>query len=303
MRAHKELLRDPLAYAESIGKTDRHHTLDALADEGKDTILRVAMAPSSTVPMRAFGYIASAQHIQRAYMPHAQLQIVLPHNTMNTVNNTPQHKTISARRHLERQLFFMPSPANTMVDSLIASDKPEPPFVHVNRVLFMLRGLKDEARLKDQAARRGASHAEYVAGHIALHDIVDSIEPIEGYADKKISTAQRIISIGSQSERPFYNARMVARYRGNLSQWGTDMCEATGQIFTRHTLPPYLPRRQPAHGEQLFDPVGIDFDAFKDPILQDTFASRHDPVARDIIHLRDYMTMTYNSYRETSITE
>ncbi len=303
MKAHKELLRDPLAYAESIGKVDRHQTLDALSDEGRDTIIRVAVAPFSTVPMRTFGYVAAARHMQRTYMPHAQLQVVLPYNTLQSVNKTPGHLVDQAAYKFEKELFFVPPPAYTTSDMAVVTDKREPPFVHVNRLLLVLRGMKDEEKLRQQAARRGASHADYVAGHIALHDVVDSVEPY-GHSDGvKLSSSQRIISVGSQSERPFYNARMAARHRGNLSKWGTDMCEATGQIFTRHTLPPYLPRRQPSEGPSLFDPIGVDFDAFKEPIMQDDHARRYDPVARDIAHLYDYMRMSYDSYSDSALAE
>lgn len=303
MRAHKALLRDPLAYVESIGKVDRHHTLDALSDEGRDTIIRIAVAPFSVVPMRTFGYVAAARHIQRAYMPHAQLQVVLPYNTLQSVNKTPGHLVDQAAHRFERELFFVPPPAYTISDMAIVTDKQEPPFVHINRLLFILRGLKDEDKLKQQAARRGASHADYVAGHIALHDVIDSVEPYTGFEGIKLSSARRVVSIGSQSERPFYNARMASRHRGNLHEWGTDMCEATGQIFTRHTLPPYLPRRQPKDGSVLFDPINVDLDAFKEPIMQDDHARRYDPVARDIVHLHDYMRMAYDSYRETAPTD
>lgn len=300
MRAHKQLLHDPLAYAESIGKVDRHHTFDALSDEGRDTIIRIAVAPFSTVPMRTFGYVAAARHIQRAYMPYAQLQVVLPYNTLQSVNKTPKHHVDHAAHKFDKELFFVPPPAYTTSDMTVVTDKQEPPFVHVNRLLFILRGMKDEDKLKQQAARRGASHADYVAGHIALHDVVDSVEPYRRSDSTKLSSARRIISIGSQSERPFYNARMASRHRGNLGDWGTDMCEATGQIFTRHTLPPYLPRRQPSEGTVLFDPVGVDLDAFKEPIMQDDHARRYDPVARDIVHLYDYMRMAYDSYSEAT---
>jgi hypothetical protein len=302
MRAHRELLRDPLAYAESIGKQDRHHTIDALADEGQDTIMRLAIAPYATVPMRTFSYIACARHIQRTYMPNAQLQIVLPCNTLKTVNKTPHHLIQRTTDFLERELFFVPPPASTIKkDTVIVKDREEPPFIHINRLLFTIRGVKGEERLKEQAARRDASHADYVAGHIALHDVVDSVELYDSKKSATLSSAQRIISIGAQTERPFYNARMAARHRGDLGRWGTDMCEATGQIFTRHTLPPYLPRRQPKDGTLLFDPIGVDLDAFKEPIMQDDHARRYDPVARDIAHLYDYMRMAYDSYSETAL--
>lgn len=296
-RAHKQLLRDPLAYVESIGRHDRHHTIEALADEGKDTIMRLVIAPSGRVPMRTFGYIAAARHIQREYLPHAQLQIVVPRNTMNTVNSTKFEHIDEATAYINRELFFVPSPAYTESDSVLVADKPDPPFVHVNRLLYAMRGIKGEDKLKAQGARRNASYVSYLAGHVAIHDIVASVVPFGPSSDEKLSSAQRIVSIGAQTERPFYNARMAARQK-NLQAWGTDLCEATGQIFTRHTLPPYLPRRQPKEGLPLFDPFGMDLDAFKDPVMEDQYARRYDPVARDIVHLYDYMRMAYSSYSE-----
>ncbi len=294
MRAHKELVRDPLAYVESIGRQDRSNTLDALGDEGADTILRVCLAPVGNVPMRAYGYIAAAKYVQHAYMPKAQLQVVLPQQTLARVNGVPEYLSRRAEYELSRELFYVPRPAYSMSEMLLAKDTTEPPYINLSRLSRVIRGVKGEEQLKRQAQSRHASHLEYVAGHVILHDIATSVEPL---SEKEVAPLQsaRIISIGAQTERPFYNARMACREK---DLWGPQLAESTGQLFTRHTLPPYTPRRQPVGGPQLFDPVGMQFEAFEDPIMSDEHARRYDPVVRDIAHLHDYILMAYNSYSE-----
>ena len=48
--------------------------------------------------------------------------------------------------------------------------------------------------------------------------------------------AKRIISIGAQSERPFYAARMLCKRAGVTPD---NPVSETAQLFTRHVLPPY----------------------------------------------------------------
>lgn len=295
MKAHKELLRDPLAYTEHLGKLDRQNTIAALQDKGKDTILRVCIAPRDILPFRTLGYLATLEHIGRTYLPNAQKQFVVSLFSAERVNGTTQKALDAAHEFFDTAWLHVPRHSHDTTDpTIFLFDKPNTPPVNLSRLKYIMRESPYRARLEAQAARRGSDYLPYVAAHLAVHDVVNSVYTPTRYGQEKAwPTAKRIISIGAKSETPFYGARMRCR---DLGIYMPDMVEETGQIFTRHNVPPYIQRRQSLSGPELFDPAIDDIRAVTDPMLEDPFRLRFDSVLRDIAYVNDYGSAMIESY-------
>jgi hypothetical protein len=266
------LLQDSLANVESIGRFDRVHTRRALHERGRKTIIRTCLAPTDKddIPLRALAQAATANYIQQTFFPEAELQIVAPVNTLERVNGASGARE-AAYRLFDFILYHGPlsvQPQNAHRRFMF--DKAELPFVDPGRIACVMRGKREAAKLEKQATRRSSDWNPYLAAHIALHDVVESVSPV----DLEFSTdggpivrePERIISIGAQSERSFYNARMRCRDTNVYVQGRVD---ATGQLFTRDSQPAYL--RSPA-GKH-FDPEIAEFQVlseatFDQPWLQ-----------------------------------
>jgi len=303
MKKHQEMMRDQLSYVESIGKVGQQHVRDALSDEGKDTVMRICLSPKDAIPLRALGYVAAAQYIQAAYLPKAQLQIIVPWHTIETANGISRHKTQNAAERLLKALHFVPplTPSKQIVSGkerqsiICTTDTPVSPYINQEYFESVLQNTSEVQTLRAQAARRKSSthgnqsYIHYFAGHIRMHDGVKSVVPY--FPDQDVMQSQRIISIGAKSERPFYKARMA--YRD--STYDPTLATAVGQIFTKHVLPPYqpsLPRR--GGDQQHFDPVWDDLEALEDPRLEDSLGQL-DSVVRDVRYYRDYLHFALNT--------
>jgi hypothetical protein len=245
MVAHKELLRDPLAYANYIGKHDRQHTLAAFAERGKDTIVRLCFTPGEfTVPLRFLGYIAAAQHITRTYLPEAQLQVVAAIQSSARINRTPLDRSAQAARRIFAQAASHPALQRSRPERMLFGfDMPgERLRPQAARIAPLTRHYPEARTLAASARTRQANYPAYVAAHLVLHDMVDSVVAERPVTEQPDMTAGRIVSIGALSERAFYAARMRCRTAPDFM--AEDMVPATGQIFTRHVLPPYIYSRQ-----------------------------------------------------------
>lgn len=289
-------MHDRLAYVESIGKIGQQHVRDALSDEGKDTVMRICLSPKDAIPLRALGYVAAAQYIQAAYLPKAQLQIVVPWHTIETANGISRYKTQNATERLLTALHFAPplTPPHQIANGkqyqsiVCATDTPVSPYINQGYFENVLQKTTEVQTLRAQAARRKGSaygdksYVHYFAGHIRMHDGMGSVTPY--FPDQEVMQSQRIISIGAKSERPFYKARMA--YRANT--YDPTLATDVGQIFTKHVLPPYqlsLPR---GGDQQHFDPVWDDLEALEDPRLDDELGQLNS-VVRDVRYYRDYL--------------
>jgi hypothetical protein len=295
MRANKQrkdLLRDPLAYVESIGKHDKANTLDALADEGRDTILRVCMTTPHPVPLRALGYVTVLEHIGRKYLPYATRQLIIAHGTSLRVNGTSQQSYENVESFFDELAY---RPRHTADNGRLFFGRDiESNGIDMGRLAVIMRGASESKQLEAQAARRKSDYLPYLAAHILLHDTVTAgIQYMPDYTPGRPTTAKRVISIGAQSERVFYNARMRFRDAGGTHD---DLAQATGQIFTKHVAPPYLPRRNYAGYEPSFDPPMHDMLALRDPILDDVIATRMDSRLRDLRYVRDYSDAIFASH-------
>jgi len=292
MRAHQELQRDPLAYVSHIGKADRQHTIDALHEQGRDTIVRLCFTPGEyQVPLRLLGYIAAAQHITRTYLPEAQLQIVAPIHAAARINRTPLALTAqTAQRTFASAAAHPALQRSRPTRMLFGTDKPgEHPGVRIDRIAPLTRRYPEAKVLSASARDRRANYPAYVAAHLVLHDMVDSVAVTPYSREQPDLTAQRIISIGALSEQAFYAARLRCR---DAPLFDTDdMVTATGQIFTRHVIPPYNFTRHPGGDRPepyLSTPRGA-FLNLRDAVDRTGQVIRPVHTDRDLAYLHEYI--------------
>lgn len=290
MRAHRELQNDPLAYVHNIGKQDRPNTLRALEKEGRDTIVRLCFAPNSLrVPLRFLGYIAAAQHITRKYLPEAQLQLVSTVRTIARENFTPEKISLFATLNAISLAYQHPAIQNSKPKNLaFAIDKHDSyATVREDRILPLTRNYREAETLANSAKARNSQYHRYVAAHVAMHDMVNTVTAMSATLSTQAlrTEAETIISIGGLSERSFYDARMRCR---QAPLFDTEAMVKTGQLFTNHVVPPYLFSQRGT-----FDPsIGTPRAAFlhlQELRAEESFMIRADSLKRDLSYLQDFI--------------
>jgi len=212
------------------------------------------------MPLRAFGYITSASRIALAHLPKAQIQIVHTINTASRVNGIDLERSREeATRFAELGRLLLESTSPDVLPQItFLTDSAESPPLEMAQIAASLHACAPTVRerLYSSGARRGSDAVAYVAAHIQMHDTSVALLPLTEN-DPRPLTPDRIISVGAQSERPFYLARMACR---DLEV--EDRVNETGQLFTRHVLPPYQSCRDGETDmqhitEQLCEPVEI----------------------------------------------
>ena len=280
-------LKTPRLYFDSISRTpgSKHAVLDAIHEEGRNTLLRMCIAPVGTdMPLRNLGYVASLLHLH-AHMPHARLELVTPIHTLRRVNGNED--ALEAARDLRKDLSIfdvnMKPPLHLMVDT------PAEPAVDIEAIRACMAGTKEEARLASQAAKRGdpASYPHYVAGHMAMYHTVDVVQPLtEDEVYEPDPSIERLIVLGAQSERVFDNALAICTKAGVTIK---GKVKQSGIVYPKNVRPPYLVSLPDPTGEiPYFDPLVPDYMALFDyPHFGDIEAIKADPVKRDLAYTRE----------------
>ena len=151
-------------------------------------------------------------------------------------------------------------------------------------VLALPPGMRD--RLLGASTHRG-DMISYVAAHLQMHDTNTPLQTLDGQEAPQ-DGIRRIISLGAQSERPFYMARMACR------KLGIDIpgqVAETGQVFTRHVLPPYIQCREgepDIEGLNLTHPLRHPLEFAADP-LYDRGRHPNDSVERDLAFIARFL--------------
>jgi hypothetical protein len=242
------------------------------------------------MPLRAFGYIASAAHIANRYLPNAQVQIVHTVHTGERINHVDIAASVAAATTYANL-------GDIMLDEIglrprhftHLADPAQPAAIDETAVARALESkLSADAynRLNASGARRSSEVAPYVVAHLQMHDTAAVLAPLRP-RDTAPEAPERIISLGAQSERTFYMARMACREFGVVIP---DQMEATGQLFTRHVLPPYQfardcpePRMQELTAAA---PLRSPLEWAADPFAQ---VPDNRSIARDLAHLQSFM--------------
>ncbi|CAN5374257.1 hypothetical protein BH09PAT4_BH09PAT4_06080 [soil metagenome] len=197
---------------------------------------------SSEMPLRALSYVMSALNIRDNIFPEAQLQVITPINAAEVINGIDTETARLEANKLEICSMGLASylTGTPRMAFMYAQDVPSNDFTkEVEKVVESDEGLQKLFARKKQQKQ---SYASYIAAHLLIHDAPASlVDTSTGPGQEEIQGAPRIISIGAQSERPFYAARMACKRAGVLPPHAVD---ATAQLFTRHVLPPYIACRQ-----------------------------------------------------------
>lgn len=200
------------------------------------------------MPLRAFGYVTSAARTALAHLPAAQVQIVHTINTASRVNGVDLERSrAEAVRFagLGRLLLESTSP-EVLPQITFLTDPTESLPLELTQITASLDTCESTVRerLYSSGARRGSDPVAYVAAHLQMHDTGAALLPLTENDPEPLAPS-RIISLGAQSERPFYSARMACR---DLEL--ENRINETGQLFTRHVLPPYQNCRDGEMGMQ-----------------------------------------------------
>lgn len=283
----RELRHDPLAYIERVGPADKGYTLEALANGGENTALRLCIGPvQGPLPLRTLGYIGSAAYIQKEYFPKATLQVIVAIHTAARINEFYDGRLIAEQ--LQRRTDFLPEQSLIRQEcGKLWTDKSTKPWPRIDpgRIVATMRGTDTAERLSSKASKRTGDYVPYLAAHMMVHDIVDTIEPLDYWRIVEESPIEGIISIGALSERTFYSARMHCR---NTWHGIPGQVENTGQLFTKHVLPPYI-RSRPISDQAYFDPTLAEYRKLDYALTEDPIALRSNSVLRDLHHTRDLL--------------
>ena len=260
-KLEKELMADDRLYLEGVGKSDINTTREIIADQGADTTIRVCLGVTGEAyPIRSIGYYASALYLQEHYLPEAQVQIVFPIKAAEAINGIDANQ---ARQHIR----YLSRDANVIfARSLVFGNQFDP---KLKGVELEDNALPSEDLVTDVEKLIGANPnlynsfvgeggrgrdqvMRYIAAHLLMHDTNPGLVLLDEEKDFLIpampENRPRILSIGAQSERRFYKARMACNEAKILPE--AEKCE-TGQLFTRHLIPPYISCRQ---GEPVIPP-------------------------------------------------
>jgi hypothetical protein len=233
------------------------------------------------MPMRALGLVASAMEVARGHLPDAQVQFVQTIHAARRINGLrPCETAVEAGkfRRYGRVLIAARYPGLAEQATFLV-DSGKTPDIDEEHIAVAIKAIPPEMqeRLQASARRRKGegTHLAYIAAHLQMHDTPADIHvPVRG--EPTPAQPARIISLGGQSERPLYEARMACRAQGVEVP---DILEATGQLFTKHVLPPYFQCRQ--QNEAVIMPPD-EFDALP---LRHPVPS----VVRDLQYLRQIM--------------
>jgi hypothetical protein len=241
------------------------------------------------MPLRAFGYLASAAHIANEYLPNAQVQMVHTLHAAQRVNGVNIEQARKGAEHFARLGTLMLAGSGVSTERVtFLVDPLEPADIDEDAVRAALETAPADVRdkLLASGSRRGSDTIPYVAAHLQMHDTAAGLAPLR-HADEAPIEPTRIISLGAQSERPFYLARMACREQDVVIP---DRITDTAQLFTRHVLPPYQFTKQGSepHMQEL-----LAAEPFRSPLewAADPFAAAPENLsaARDLTYLQTYI--------------
>ncbi|HEX7963716.1 MAG TPA: hypothetical protein VF466_03945 [Candidatus Saccharimonadales bacterium] len=172
------------------------------------------------------------------YLPLAQVQMVHTLHTGNRVNGAPLEtaRSCAVRYAGLGKLPLAASGLKVAGGLTFTTDPLEPLELDETKITAALAKLPHahRDRLLNGGHKRGADAIAYIAAHVQMHDTAAALLPLRPEDPEPIAPS-RIISLGAQSERAFYLARMACRDEGLPVPGQVE----TAQLFTRHVLPPY----------------------------------------------------------------
>lgn len=263
----RTLIKDKKAYVETVGKEDMTALQEVLGQSGdKGTVVRLFLGATTSMPLRALSYVASAARVARN-IPCDQLQVISVNKLGERINAIPlaesqQQSQILAALGSILVRGFMPEVADKTVFAEEAHIEDVERFVPLAKTVLQEAPALTQS-LRDKGAKHGGDYVTYSAAHLVNQDTaLLELDPISGTAP--VNDVQRIVAVGCQQERTFYDLRMGMRSLVDASE----LIPAV-QVFTHHVSPPYYTAR---HGEQSLEDAlinGVNLDA-----IEDTAAAR-----------------------------
>jgi hypothetical protein len=232
-RLQDELRGDEMAYVHSLGEHDAANLLNMAEFSGR-TALRLVMGATTDMPLRALHYAGVALHL--AQRLGVQAQIVHTNHVGAAVNHTALNVS-NAQAELLNPYIQDAAEAMGFSGFVHAIDRPLD-LAELEESLSPRLELSEQ--LERMGQRNGGNPAQYLLAHLAVHDTdLLELDPIAASAEP--IRPGLIISVGAQSERPFYDSRMRTRRRLARDGIAIPHGVATAQIFTRHRFSPYRP--------------------------------------------------------------
>lgn len=274
----KSIGSDKQGYLDTLDKSTVAG-LQTIIDSGQDqpSVMRLFFGSTTEMPVRAITYVLSAIRAAKL-LPISQLQIIGTPCLGNRVNGVPISESIEQFKKmaaLSRHILSK-TDAGVLDSTIFAIDDPTNNTKQFEHAVAEVLESSPEMRniIMQKGHKRGADAVAYTAAHIAfqetgllkLEQILDGPETIEPTS---------IISVGAQSERPFFAVRSLVR---PLIVDEIDLLPSV-QVFTKHVVPPYFMARG---GEQSLD----------DAISTRQINTEPTDVAarRDMRHFADFLT-------------
>jgi hypothetical protein len=230
-RKRKELVKDPEAYIEALGRHDNHALEEVLSQkDGRGTVVRLILGATTTMPTRALTYIAAAGRLMQR-LPAEQLQVISANAIGEAVNGKRRDQTdpqFAGLAHIGAHLLehAMPEVAERTV---FAFDTLAPQMSTIRGVTEIALQKAGEIRstLELQAQTHRGDFVTYTAAHVVNQDTphlrIDPLFPAQ------VVQPERIVSIGCQKEKTFYAARLAVRALMEID----DLLPSV-QVFTEH---------------------------------------------------------------------
>lgn len=236
------------------------------------------------MPLRALGYVASAISLTTTHLPKAEVQVVHTLHSAKRINGL----NLETPRKQARQFADTTSAVLNGLTQVTHLVDP------VDELRFDHEGVVDAIRtlpasIQEKLQRGGKDRGDttaYIAAHLQMHDTTTKLIPLRSL-DARPVPPKRILSIGAQSERPFYLARMA--YRGMNFEIPNQVQE-TAQLFTRHVLSPYyMCREGEPHISQQFQTQTLGIDPETGCGLPSEVSHVNASVARDLQYVAEFL--------------
>ncbi len=275
----RALIKAKDAYVETIGKQDIESLADVIAHpDGGGTVVRQIFGATEDMPFRALTYLASAARVAQI-IPCEQLQIVGANHLGATINDVPRERSRSNTNLLAAVgMRFLNECMPDVAEKTVFAEDTMTPLIDFIRPLTE-RVIDESPEIKGSLSRKGNKHGSdfvsYGAAHTAYQDTrALRLEPL--LTEQDVVRSDRIVTVGCQQERLFYNLRMGVR-----ELMPEDVLIPSVQVFTRHVSPPYYRGKDPE--QSLIDA----FESTVDPLQFKEGTAAH----RDVGHfLRTYFS-------------
>jgi hypothetical protein len=273
IRKRKELVKDELAYVDSVAKEDIN-VLETMLQPGNEigNVARIFIGGSDKIPSRALGYLASAIRVAQL-VPVTQLQVVSVANLGSRINKVDQAEVSKQfKRFASVSAHLCSHIAPDFIGRLTFVVDKDTDAEMVEAITPIARKVIGEnSTLLSNLLQRGQKHGGDPIAYAAAHFVYQDTQGLEvaHVLGPDAIRPERVISVGCLQEKIFFQTRSLIRAELSVSDPLPNV-----QVFSLHTSAPYL---ESNGGEQPLDEVSR-----TQPIC---FESINPSTQRDLDHL------------------